>query len=349
VKRHISAYVLSANPTTMHRRAGLEMDRHDMTNSAQPKVFVLILSYNGKKWLEECLPSVLAMDYPNYEVVVIDNGSSDGTAEYLESEFPEVQTVAINPNVGYARGFNAGLEYAAAHGAEYFLIMNNDTVIDRGALVALLETAVAKERAGFVTGKVYFYDSPAVLQTVGKYEDRILVNGRHIGWGEKDVGQYESVSERVFADDVFTLVNRKMYDEVGGYDPQFFLQCEEWDWQVRAKKKGWRIYYTPAAKIWHRVSATTGGYGSPINEYFFQRNRMVVLAKHGGIRRLVRYFAWESYYVLKGFLRPLLQFNWTELKLMLALLLGFLAGTLWLATRRPAIRVPWLIQRLTDE
>jgi GT2 family glycosyltransferase len=319
-----------------------------MSNGTHPRVFVLILSYNGKRWLEECLPSVLNMHYPNFEVVVIDNGSTDGTMEYLQNEFPEVQTVVIHPNVGYACGFNAGLEYAAERGAEYFLVMNNDTVIDRGALTALVETAMTKDRAGFITGKVYFYDHPEILQTVGKQEDRIVWNGKEIGWWEKDVGQYETTTERVFADDVFTLVSRKMYDEVGGYDPAFFLQCEEWDWQIRAKKKDWRIYYTPYAKLWHRVSATTGGLGSPTIGYFLYRNRIVVIAKHGGTNRLVRYLVFEGVEVLNRFLRGLIQLNWRKLKPRLARLLGFLAGTWWLVRRQPSTRVPWLIQRLTD-
>jgi GT2 family glycosyltransferase len=313
-----------------------------------PKVFVLILSYNGKKWLEDCVPSVMAMDYPNYEVVVIDNGSTDGTSEYLQIKFPQVHTVAINPNVGYARGFDAGLEYAASRGAEYFLVMNNDTIIDRGALMALVETAIAKDHAGFVTGKVYFFDRPEVFQSVGMREDPILWNGGYIGSGEKDIGQYEETTERVWVDDVFTLVNRKMYDDIGGYDPQFFLQCEEWDWQVRAKKAGWHIYYTPTAKLWHRVSATIGGYGSPMSVYFLERNRMVVVARHGGARRLARYYAYEGFGVLNGFLRGLVQLKWTKLKPRLARLFGFLAGTWWLVRRKPATGVPGLVKWLAD-
>ena len=326
----------------------LESKRLEMKEGIYPRVLVLILSYNGKQWLRDCLPSVLDMEYPNYEAIVIDNGSSDGTIEFLQDEFPEVRTVSIHPNVGYARGFNAGLEYAAERGAGYFLIMNNDTVIDRGALTALVETAMTKDRAGFVTGKVYFYDHPEVLQTVGKQEDPIMWKGKDIGWQEEDVGQYEDTTERVFADDVFTLVSRKMYNEVGGYDPEFFLQCEEWDWQIRAKNKGWRIYYTPYAKLWHRVSATTGGLGSAMNEYFLYRNRIVVLGKHGGTTRLVRYLGQVGFEVFRRFVGGVISFNWTKVRPRLARLFGFLAGTWWLVRRRPSTGVPWLIRRISD-
>ena len=307
---------------------------------------MLVLSYNGKHLLRDCLPSVLSMAYPEFEVVVIDNGSSDGTKEYVNEEFPTVHLVEISPNQGYSRGFNAGLEYAAGRCAQYFLIMNNDTVIDREALSALVETATERDHVGFVTGKVYFMDHPETLQTVGKCEDPVLWNGKDMGWGERDNGQYDVASERVFADDVFALVSREMYDQVGGYDPGFFLHCEEWDWQLRARKKGWKIYFTPNARIWHRLSATTGGLGSPLNEYFLARNRLVVLAKHGGMKRVIRYSLWAGSESLTKMARAIAQFDWSKLRPRLARFLGLLAGGWWLVRRRPSFGPPRLVKRL---
>jgi GT2 family glycosyltransferase len=316
--------------------------------SAEPRVAVLILSYNGRRWLEECVPSVLRLDYSNFEVVVIDNGSSDGTLGYLATEFPQVQIVRLEENVGYARGFNAGLEYAANSGAEYFLTMNNDTVIDRGALRALVDTAKGKERAGFVTGKVYFYDRPEMLQTVGKREDRVLWNGSHIGWNEQDTGQYEEAAERAFVDDVYCLVDRTMYDQLGGYDSDFYLQCEEWDWQVRAKEEGWRIYYTPSAMLWHRVSATIGGLGGATSEYFLYRNRIVVLAKHGGAMRLCRFLVREGMNAVYMFLQALVRLDVDALKPRLARILGLVAGAWWVVGKQQSTGVPPLVQRLSQ-
>lgn len=311
-----------------------------------PKVFVITLNWNGKQWLEDCLSSVLASDYPNFEVVMVDNGSTDGSADLVRETFPAVHIIQTGRNLGYARGFNAGLEFASARGVDYFLIMNNDTVIDRGALAALVETALSQERAGFVTGKVYFYDQPDVFQSVGKLEDPITWNGRHIGWGEKDEGQYERVEERAFLDDVMTLVDWRLYDELGGYDPQFFLQSEEFDWQARAKKKGWRFYYTPKAKLWHRVSMSMGGAGSPIGRYFDTRSHMVVMARHASVPHFWRYYSYTGFRVFNSALRGLVQFNWPKLKPRLAMVLGFIAGTFWLIHRRPATKVPWIIQKL---
>ena len=311
-----------------------------------PKVIAITLNWNGKEWLDDCLTSVLAMDYPNFETVMVDNGSTDGSVEFVGDKFPSVHVVETGSNLGYARGFNAGLTYAAANGAEYFLIMNNDTVIDQGAVSALVETAQSEERAGFVTGKIYFYDQPDTFQTVGKMEDPITWNGHHIGWMERDEGQYETVEERVFLDDVMTLVDRRLYDEVGGYDPQFFLQAEEIDWQARAKKKGWRFYYTPEAKLWHRVSMSMGGFGNPVGRYFDTRSHMVVMARHVSLSRFLRYYVHTGFEVLNSFGRGVAQFNWAKVKPRLAMLLGFVSGTFWLVHRRPATRIPWIIQKL---
>lgn len=310
------------------------------------RVFVVTLNWNGKKWLEDCLTSVLALDYPDFQVVMVDNGSTDDSVAFVRENFPAVRIVETGSNLGYARGFNAGLEYAAARGADYFLIMNNDTVIDRNALSALVETAQTHEKAGFVTGKIYFYDQPDTFQTVGKKEDPITWNGGHIGWGEKDVGQYETIKERVFLDDVMTLVDRRLYDEVGGYDPQFFLQAEEFDWQARAKARGWKFYYTPHAKLWHRVSMSMGGAGSPIGRYFDTRSRMVVMARYMSRRRFLRYYAWTGFRATDSLLRGLAQLDGSKIRPRLALWLGFVAGSLWLLHRRPATRIPSLIKRL---
>jgi GT2 family glycosyltransferase len=313
-----------------------------------PKVFVITLNWNGKKWLEDCLASVLAMDYPNFEVVMVDNGSTDESVAFVRQKFPSVHVVENGKNLGYARGFNAGLEYAAKRGTEYFMIMNNDTVIDRAALSALVETAHAFRKAGFVTGKIYFYDRPETFQSVGKKEDPIVWGGDHIGWGEKDVGQYETSEERVFLDDVMTLVDRRLYDEVGGYDPQFFLQAEEFDWQARAKQKGWKFYYTPKAKLWHRVSMSMGGGGSPIGRYFDVRSTMVVMARYFRLWRFLRYYIYTLYKVTDNLFRGLAQLDGDKIKPRLAMWLGFWAGTLWLIHRQPATRVPPLILRLAN-
>jgi len=293
---------------------------------AARKVIVVALNWNGEAWLRPCVESVLRSSYPDFELVVIDNGSTDGSAVRIRQEFPQVKVIENGENLGYSRGFNAGLEHGfGERKADYCLVMNNDTVIDRDAITALVECAEADRRAGFVTGKVYYFDQPDMLQTVGKYEDPVRWNGEHIGARQRDVGQYDEVAERVFADDIFTLVRREMYEQTGGYNPVFFLQCEEYDWQARAKSLGWKIVYTPKAKLWHKESMALGK-ASPKKAYYDARNPMIVIMLHRSPEFFRRFFwnhvrRWSRVLVRRG-----VKLRW---KMCSKIVVGLASGLTW--------------------
>jgi len=288
------------------------------------KVTVLILSYNGKYLLDDSVSSYLANDYPNFEVVVIDNGSTDGTMEYVKNKWPEVFVLRTEKNLGYSGGFNLGLDYAFnKKGADYVLVTNNDVLADSRVIAELLKAAEKDPMTGFVTGKVYYYEHPDVLQSVGKEYCKRLWNGRHIGSREKDIGQYDIESERCFIDDIYTLVNKRVYKEVGSYDPGFFLQCEEWDWQARAKEKGYKIFYTPHAKIWHKESMTIGKQ-SALKSYYNARNPMLVILRYKSPEFFKRYF-WHHLY--SGVLLPSLRnIKYFHFKSAIFVWRGFFSG-----------------------
>jgi len=294
----------------------------------KPFVIVLILSFNGKSLLEDSVSSYLANDYTNFEVVVIDNGSNDGTLEYVEKSFPKAKVIRLEKNRGYSGGFNFGLDYAFnQRNADYVLITNNDVKADENVIASLVEVAESDPMIGFVTGKVYYFDQPNILQTVGKKEDPVLWNGGHIGGKEEDKGLYDEIRELPFADDIFTLVRKEMHEEIGGYDSTFFLQSEEYDWQARAKKKGYKIFYTPKAKIWHKESMTIGK-TSPLKEYYNARNPMLVILKHKSPEFFKRYF-WNHFRksVVKQSVKVIVLKG--EFLKALKIWQGFLSGLKW--------------------
>jgi GT2 family glycosyltransferase len=291
-------------------------------------VCVLILNWNQKKITIDCVDSVLKSRYPDYKVIVIDNGSTDGSVAALKVRFDgRIEVLENRRNLGYARGFNVGLKYAfETKKAEYCLVMNNDTILDDKAISALVRIAQVNTRVGFVTGKVYYYDRPNVLQTVGKREHPIRWNGDHIGNDEEDVGQYESAGELHFADDIFTLVTRRLYEEVGGYDPMFFLQGEEYDWQARAKISGFKIYYTPEARIWHKVSMTLGK-DSVLKAYYDAKSPMLVILLHKSPQFFRRYLRYHFYFRI---LRSTLVYSKRgQLSKALARWRGFFSAIVW--------------------
>jgi len=294
---------------------------------SERKVVVLILSYNGKHLLDDSISSYLKNDYGNFSVCVVDNGSTDGTEQYVKEKYPDVYTLKLEKNLGYSGGLNEGLRYAfEEQGSDYALITNNDVKADEKVISSLVATGELKSEIGFATGKVYYYDNPEILQTVGKKEDSILWNGGHIGNREKDAGQYEEICERFFADDVFTLVKKSLYEKVGGYDTLFRFQCEEFDWQARAKEAGFKIYYTPYAKIWHKDSMTIGKV-SAFKAYYDARNPMLVILKHKPADFFRRFF-WMHF--KSGVVRAsLVYLKQMKISISLRIWQGFFSALFW--------------------
>lgn len=246
----------------------------------RPRILVLVLNFNGKYLLEECLSSYLSNDYPNFKVVLVDNGSTDGSKAFVETHFPDVYVHRTEINLKYSGGLNFGMEYAfGQQHADYVLITNNDVKADDKLISALVETAESAPDIGFTIGKVYYYDAPDTFQTVGKGYDEFFWNTGHIGYKESDCGQYDTVCERAWCDDIYWLVKREVWEKTGGYDTEFAFQGEDFDWQVRAKQLGYRIIYTPNAKLWHKESMTIGK-ASPFKAYFDARNPLIIHMKY---------------------------------------------------------------------
>lgn len=299
----------------------------------KPKVIILTLNYNGKHLLEDCIESYLANDYPGLELAVIDNGSTDDSTDYIREKYPQVTLISNESNLGYSGGFNIGLKYAFEEKkAGYVLITNNDVKADPRVISELVEVAQTDEMIGFVTGKVYYFEQPEILQTVGKKEDLIRWNGDHLGGREKDIGQYETISERPFIDDIFTLVSSKLYSETGGYDTTFFLQGEEYDWQARAKKLGYKVFYTPHAKIWHKDSMTLGK-TSPLKAYYDARNPLIVIMKHRSRKFYRKYLSWHFQKVV---LLPSLRMAIRRFEFYKACMIwkGFISALIWKGKNR---------------
>jgi GT2 family glycosyltransferase len=293
-----------------------------------PRVYVITLNWNGKDDTIECIESLKKLYYPNFQIVVVDNGSTDGSVLALRVEYPDITIIENKRNLGYAEGFNAGLKYAYQHGADYFLILNNDTTIDPDALAELVKVAEQNDRIGFVSGKVYSYEKPQRLQTAGRNSDPILIVGSDVGAKEVDHGQYDEVREYDFVDDVFLLVRRRVFEEVGGYDPLFFLMCEEADWCVRVRKAGFKIMYTPHAKIWHKGNLGPSSGISKIHQFYLARSEILFIRRHGDTQQFHRY-------LLNLLLHQAPRKVWYFLKigklyLLLPYLRGIGSGMVWL-------------------
>ena len=260
-----------------------------MNNS--PFVTVLTLNWNGKDDTIECVNSLLNLEYQNYEVVIIDNGSDDSSVIEFNQEFGDkVKIIRNNKNLGYGGGFNVGIASSLANKSDYTLILNNDTIVHKHFLNALVETAESSDLVGLVTGKVYFYNDRNRFQTVGRESSKRLIYGKHVGYGELDVGQYEQVKEYEFTDDVYWLVRNKVLEIIEGYDSKnFFYMGEELDFAVRARDAGYKLLYTPNSKVWHKVSASLGGLGNYKSLTYKNSHQMIFYKKHMEFKSLLLY------------------------------------------------------------
>jgi len=236
----------------------------------QPLVSIIILNWNGMEHLEVCLKSSLAQNYDNLEVIVVDNGSTDGSIEYVRSEFRgRVKLIVNSENVGFAKGNNVGFENSSG---KYVIALNNDTEVDSNWVRSLVEVAEANRDIGMLASKILSFFNRKEIDCVGHliYPDG-LSRGR--GRGEIDQGQYDSIDEVAFPSGCAAFYRKEMLDEIGYFDDEFFIYVEDTDLGMRGRLAGWKCLYVPNAVIYHKYSATMGGY-SPRKAFLVERNRI---------------------------------------------------------------------------
>jgi len=240
-----------------------------------PFVSIVIPTYNGRALLAVCLLSLRAQSYPadRFEVIVVDDASSDGTVEYLAAEFPWVRVAALTQNSGFIAACNAGV--AAAQG-EVLVLLNNDTEAEPGWLAALVTALMEHPEAGSAASKMLLFDRRDTLHTAG---DTMGRNGipRNRGVWEKDAGQYDQ-DRWVFGPcGGAAAYRREAWQQAGGLDPALWMYLEDVDLAWRLQRLGWRSIYAPEARIYHQLSATGGGV---LASYFTGRNTLWVIARN---------------------------------------------------------------------
>ncbi|OPY27804.1 MAG: Glycosyltransferase AglI [Methanocella sp. PtaU1.Bin125] len=251
-----------------------------MPMTKQPKVAIVILNWNGREDTAECLESLRNISYTDTVTIVVDNGSTDGSAAYIKARYPHVVMVETGRNLGYAGGNNAGIRYALEHfRPEYVFVLNNDTIVDRGFLERLTGALEADERAGIAGPKVRFYHDPARINAAGARMVWHLGIARNIGLGQYDDGRFNTEREVDCVYGCGFLIKSKVIDDVGLLDEKFFILLEETDWCLRARKAGYRIVYVPGSVIYHK-EGISGKAQSPVSVYYGHRNRLLLIKKN---------------------------------------------------------------------
>lgn len=312
-----------------------------------PRVSVIIPNWNGLRWLRPCLDSLRRQTYRNFEVIVVDNASTDGSVETLAQEYPEVRVVRMERNLGYAGGCNAG--FRAARG-EILVVLNNDTEADAGWLAALVEALDRHPEVGAAASRVMIYDRPHLLNAAGDLYRRDGTADSRGVW--QPYGPPYDRETYVFgASGAAAAYRRQMLEEVGLFEECFFMYYEDVDLAWRAQKAGWKCLYVPEAVIYHHLSATGGGKTA---SYYVGRNSLWVLVRHYPSSLLKRY--WRT------ILRTYGRITWQALRAwrgaaararLKGMMVGMLTAWRWLAFRRTQERTTRVddayLERLLEE
>ena len=250
----------------------LETRNTQHATHSSPLVSVIIPNWNGAHHLPTCLESLRRQTYPHVEVIVADNGSTDGSLALLARDYPEVRVLELGENRGFAGGCNAGIR--VAQGA-FVVLLNNDTGAAPRWLEEIVTTFQRHPEAGIVASKMLLFDQRDTLHTAGDFYRLDGIPGNRGVW-QKDVGQYDR-EETVFSACGGSAAYRKAtLDQVGLLDEDFFFSCEDVDLAWRAQLAGWQCIYAPRAVVYHRLSATGGGVTA---SFYDGRNFIYLLAK----------------------------------------------------------------------
>jgi GT2 family glycosyltransferase len=292
-----------------------------------PKVAIIILNWNGWKNTVECLESIYQIDYSTYEIVLIDNGSKDGSVEkikeyadgkiWVESKFykynpsdkpiklikpgnsllsnlqfsKELILIENKMNVGFAEGVNIALRLAQKQPAKYILLLNNDIAVDKRFLNELIDSAEKSPEIGIAGPTIYYYDRPTTVDFAGEDLNIWKVKGREYCTKSTTPIEVDKIEGSCM------LIRRSLLDKIGLLYPKFWAYWEETDLCFRAKKAGFKVVYLPKSEVWHKVASSLGGENNSIRQYLLNRNRFLFAKRNLSLgnqaKFLVYFFGFE--------------------------------------------------------
>ena len=258
---------------------------------------VVILNYNGGEDVIECLESVRNIDYPSYEIIVVDNASTDNSVESIRKKFPEVKIIQNETNLGFAEGNNVGIREANSH---YVMLLNDDAVVGKNILKDLTAAIEERKNIGMAGPTILYYNDPDRIWFAG---GRVNLFGYLSNWG-KGLARGSCNSPRLvdFLSGCSVLIKKEVIDKIGLLDAEYFLYFEDVDFCFRAKKAGYECLYVPSPTVWHKVTASW--ITNPVQAYYYTRNPIMFAKKNlTGWRKFVfilsQFFVLFPYYCFK--------------------------------------------------
>ncbi len=246
----------------------------------KPKVYVIVLNWNNYACSVKCLESLQKATYPNLEIIVVDNGSTDKSGKRLQSEFPDYRFIFNDENLGFARGCNVGIRDALSNeDCAYVLLLNNDATVTPQFLEKAVDTAGGDERIAVIGGKLIYSPESNKISYAGGYVDRLRAGCMIRGSLELDEGQYDRPGKTGFVSGALMLIKRKTLEELGLLPEEYFFGVEDVDYALKIRRAGYKLYYVPEFVAYHGSDGSHRTF-DPRYSYIGYRSRFILQEKY---------------------------------------------------------------------
>ncbi len=262
-----------------------------------PKVAIIILNWNRPKMTLTCVRKLLNIDFPNFQIFLVDNGSGDNSCQLFKKNFGsnlKIILICQRKNLGFAGGNNLAIKQVLKQGFDFILLVNNDTDFKKDFLTKLVDAAMAIPEVGAVVPKVYYFNKKKLIQSAGGQLVWRRGEARLIGNLEKDQGQLDSFRQTDYAPGVCALIPREVFKKVGLIPEEYFMYFEDVDWSLKIRQKRYKLIYVPSAAIFHHDSLSAGT-DSPAKIYYYVRNTLIL------VRKWRRWYFWFLFIPCFGF------------------------------------------------
>lgn len=249
-----------------------------------PRVSIITINYNQLMLTCALLESLRKVSYPDIEVIVVDNCSAENPTEVITTKYPEVIFIRSEKNLGFAGGNNLGIKKSSG---KYLLFLNNDTEVEPSFLEPLINLFEINPKAGVASSKILYHNSGEIIQYAGSTSiNPFTGRNTRVGFMEKDLGQHDVLRETDLAHGAAMMVPRRIIDEIGMMPEFFFLYYEEIDWCESIKRAGYKVYFVPGSKVYHKESMSVGK-NSTLKTYYMTRNRLLFMRRNtSGMRKI---------------------------------------------------------------
>ncbi|MGA2669359.1 MAG: glycosyltransferase family 2 protein [Ignavibacteria bacterium] len=261
------------------------------------KISVIILNYNGSKYIVNCLSSVLKSSYDNFEVILVDNASTDDSISIVEELFNDerIRIVRNSSNLGFCEGNNIGYKYT---NGDYLVFLNNDTEVDPKWLDELVKVMESEQKIGIAQSKLLLLNNRQIFDSTGDFLDYYCLSMQR-GLDEIDRGQYDNVEEIFSARGASLIIKRKVIKDVGLFDPDFYLGYEDIDLCWRVRLRGYKVMYVPKSIVYHKGNGTP----SNVKLYHSQKNIIILMIKNYNAKNIIKYLPGCLVIIFGGFIK----------------------------------------------